>query len=195
MVATGQWSVRAHDTALTCAAWMFTCSGTSRCSSTAPAPLRACMQIYDCHHAGHAPDMPAIARRLAATRSMSSLDAARLVGILAEVPVLRVCAPHDDDAVLTCGSAFRSTIRPMLLSQKTGGRRGEHDAETFHQGPEGWRRMTAVPVGPGICRRYWRSTPLSVSAARSMSALASEPTCALALRCLSVYRQHLVLKT
>ena len=34
-----------------------------------------------------------------------------------------------------------------------------------------------MPVGPGICLRCLVSTPLSVSAALSMSALASEPTC------------------
>jgi hypothetical protein len=34
-----------------------------------------------------------------------------------------------------------------------------------------------VPVGPATCRRCLVSTPLSCSAARSMSALASDPTC------------------
>ena len=38
-----------------------------------------------------------------------------------------------------------------------------------------------MPVGPSTCRRCLRSTPLSLSAARNMSAFASQPTCALAL--------------
>ncbi len=65
--------------------------------------------------------------------------------------------------------------------------------------PEGWTRMTAVPLGPSTCRRWLSLTPASDSEDFRSSALASLPTCrwlqrwlglCARLRCRRVGRYH-----
>ncbi len=127
--------------------------------------------------------MLATRRRLAVTRSTSSLTArawstASLNSqscVFAPPTIMMLFSPAATPSARRFGRCAFVT--------NTDGRRGKHRAAMFCQGPEGCRRMTAVPVGPGTCRRCSRSTPLSVSAARSMSALASVPTCAIAVHC------------
>ena len=104
---------------------------------------------------------------------------AHLQSFFIEVPVCCVGSPNNDDTVLTCARTGQSldvvcSVHPRCWVREQMQTHASPRSEC--RMPEGWTRMTAVPLGPSTSLRWSSLTPASESEDLRSSALASLPT-------------------